>query len=79
MTKNEFKNALTKFVQGIVTSGVKIDSRSALFDDGLVDSIKILDLIAFLESELKIKIPDEKIVIQNFKTIDNIVNTFYTS
>jgi len=77
VTKKEFKIALQSFIQEILTGDQKIDSRSALFDDGLIDSLKILDLIGFVESNLKMKISDEKIVIQNFKTIDDIADTFF--
>jgi acyl carrier protein len=77
VTKKEFKIALQDFVQEIVDGDQKITSQSALFDDGLIDSLKILDLIAFIESNLKIKVLDEKIVIQNFKTIDDICATFF--
>ena len=53
----------------------KIDPRANLFEFGVLDSLSVLDLIAFLEKKLKKKIPHSKIKMQNFYTLDMIEKT----
>jgi acyl carrier protein len=46
-----------------------------LFEKGFVDSLFALQLIMFLERELKIRIPNELINEDNFRSVDAIVGT----
>lgn len=48
-----------------------------LFDDGLIDSLKILRLIAFVEATTGRAIPDEEIVMANFRTPGVIAEHFF--
>jgi acyl carrier protein len=47
-----------------------------LFEDGWIDSLKILKLIAFVELMIGCNIPDEEIVMKNFRTVTMIVEHF---
>jgi acyl carrier protein len=47
-----------------------------LFEDGWIDSLKILKLIAFVELMIGRNIPDEEIVMKNFRTVTMIVEHF---
>jgi len=47
-----------------------------LFDDGWIDSLKILHLIAFVEIQAGRKIPDELIVMDRFRTVGEIARNF---
>lgn len=47
-----------------------------LFEDGSIDSLKILKLIAFVELIIGRNIPDEEIVMKNFRTVTMIVEHF---
>ena len=42
-----------------------------------MDSLKILDLIAFVESSLGIHIPDHEVTLENFRTIRAISGAFW--
>ena len=46
-----------------------IDADSYLFDDGLIDSLKILQLIAFVELQIGRDIPDSDVVMEHFRTV----------
>jgi len=48
-----------------------------LFDDGLIDSLKILRLIAFVETRTGRSIPDEEIVMANFRTVRTVAAHFF--
>ena len=53
---------------------VTVDTR--LFEDGVIDSLRILELIAFLQSALDRGIPDSQIVLANFRSIATIARVF---
>ena len=57
-----------------VASSITVDTR--LFEDRVIDSLKVLELIAFLQSALGRKIPDAQIVLGNFRTIATIARVF---
>jgi len=58
---------------GMATS-ITRDTR--LFEDRVVDSLKILELIAFVQSAIGRKIPDAQIVLANFRSIQTISRVF---
>jgi acyl carrier protein len=47
-----------------------------LFADGWIDSLSILKLIAYVELLIGREIPDQEIVMENFRTIDTIASHF---
>lgn len=51
----------------------KIELSQDLFDNGL-DSLGVLRLLAMLEDEFSIVIPDEELVLENFQTPKNLVD-----
>lgn len=57
-----------------VADGITVDTR--LFEDRVMDSLKVLELIAFLQSALGRKIPDAQIVLANFRSIATIARVF---
>ena len=57
-----------------IAQSITADTR--LFEDGVIDSLRILELIAFLQSTLGRKIPDAQIVLANFKSIATIARVF---
>jgi acyl carrier protein len=69
---------LLRFVNEDLLAGSqeKVAPDTALFDEGRIDSLKILRLIAFLEVRSGKKIPDELIVMDRFRTIETIAKNF---
>ena len=49
----------------------KLELSQDLFDNGL-DSLGVLRLLAMLEDEFSIVIPDEELVLENFQTPKNL-------
>ena len=45
---------------------------SSLMEHGVLDSLGVLELIAFLESEFGIKVADEEILPENFDSVNGI-------
>lgn len=54
----------------------KVTLDTPLFEGGWIDSLKILNLIAFLETQMGRRIPDELIVMDRFRTITVIARSF---
>ena len=69
---------LLRFVNDdlLADSEKKVECDTALFDEGWIDSLKILRLIAFLEVTGGKKIPDAMIVMDRFRTIETIAKNF---
>jgi acyl carrier protein len=43
-----------------------------LLESGIVDSLGILDLVAFLENDFQVHISDEELLPENFQTVEAI-------
>ena len=56
--------------------GVVIDAETPLFRDRLIDSIRILELIAWTERATGREVPDAQIRMDNFATVARIAETF---
>ena len=80
MKQEKFEEELLRFINDeILIRSREINKESKLFEDRLIDSLKILNLIAFVEKKLKIKIPENKIVMENFLSVEQISKIFYKS
>jgi len=60
----------------LVPPGVTVDADTALFANGLINSIRILKLIAWTEYALVVRIPDARIRMDNFRTVRRIAEVF---
>ncbi|HZD55084.1 MAG TPA: acyl carrier protein [Anaerolineales bacterium] len=53
----------------IGNSRTKIDPDESLIADGIIDSLALLQLIAFIEEQFAITVEDDEVVPENFQTI----------
>lgn len=60
----------------LVPEGVTVDSDTPLFANGLINSIRILKLIAWTEHVTGRRIPDTAIRMDNFRTARRIADVF---
>ena len=77
-TPAEFERQLTHFINATLLKGeggVGPDTR--LFEEGYINSLRILDLIAFVEKALSRRIPDRAVRLANFRTVATIVRAFH--
>lgn len=56
--------------------GMTITPATVLFEGRLIDSVRILDLIAWIERTTECQIPDSRIVMNNFRTPERIADVF---
>ena len=77
-TPDELERQLTRFVNvTLLGGGDAVDRDTRLFEDGYMNSLRILDLIAMVEKALGARIPDRSVRLANFRTIATIVRVFH--
>ena len=60
----------------VAPRGVRVDADTPLFATRLLDSLKVLELIAFTEQAIGRVIPDSHIRMDNFQTVARIAAVF---
>ncbi len=65
------KTALTDYIQRELLHGRVADLKEDqdLLSAGIIDSLGILQLVAFMEKQLGIQVPDEDVIFENFQSI----------
>jgi acyl carrier protein len=67
----DYRIALTDFVREELLHGrsIKLDEELDLLSAGVIDSLGILRMVAFMEERFGVKVPDEDVVFENFQSI----------
>jgi acyl carrier protein len=81
-TREEFARALIEFISGPLfarhgAGPVQIDESTPLFETGIIDSLGIIDLLAFVEAAIGKPVPMMKIDMRFFGTVNRISHTFW--
>ena len=50
----------------------------SLLDNGIIDSVGVMEMVAFLEGDLGLSIDDSELVPENLDSIDNLVRFVQT-
>jgi acyl carrier protein len=76
-SRDSFVSAMLTWLNvRLAPPGVIITSDTQLFGRGLMDSIKVLELIAYTERAIGELIPDSRIRMDNFRTVGRIAEVF---
>ena len=80
MNKNEFARRLLTYISSSLLNSRKrlIKEKTLLFEEGIIDSMKIIELIAYIEKTLDIKVTEDKISMEYFDSVKKITDTFLT-
>ncbi len=77
-SKEAFASDMSAWLTGRVAKpGVVVLPETQLFGNGLIDSIRILELIAYTERAIGRVIPDSAIRMDNFSSIARIAEVFH--
>jgi acyl carrier protein len=71
-----FVNELLPGLRGKPNPGEPIVADSLLFENGALDSLSILHVLAFIEHQIGAPVPDEMIVPANFRSPRRIAEAF---
>jgi acyl carrier protein len=63
-----------EIIRRVTANAVEIDADESLFDSGVLDSFALTDVIAEIEKEFSIKVPDSDLNPRKFSTISRIVS-----
>jgi acyl carrier protein len=68
----ERKTVLTDYIKGEImrNRNARLNDDEDLLSAGILDSLGILQLVAYVEKTFGIQIPDEDVVYDNFKSIN---------
>ncbi len=73
MSDERIENDLREYIQKEFMAGksdVELTNDLSLVEAGVLDSLAIFTLIAYLEERFGVKVESEDVVIENFDTID---------
>ena len=72
----EYVQALTEFIRQEILHGrsAKLDAELDLLTAGVIDSLGILRMVAFMEEQFGVRVPDEDVVFENFQNIRVMAN-----
>ena len=70
------KQAIREFIQTQLLHEPEqpIDAQAPLLTTGILDSLGVMRLIAFLEERCHLQIPPEDVTLENFQTIQSITD-----
>lgn len=79
MTRERFVSEMVAWLRDrLAPAGIVIGADTPLFTPGLMDSIRVLELIAYTERATGSIIPDSRIRMDNFRTVGRIADVFLT-
>jgi acyl carrier protein len=78
VTSRDLERGLLRYVNGhLLPEGADpVDATTPLFAAGRINSLRLLNLLAFVERALDIEIPEEEIVMDRFHSVRRIAEVF---
>jgi acyl carrier protein len=80
MTHDQIAARVEGFVRkrfAVVGDDPGFSRRVGLFRDGYVDSLGVVELLAFIQDEFGVEVPDEALVPERFETIEDIARVVH--
>jgi acyl carrier protein len=75
MDQHQISEEIKKYIEkNILAASVNIDTDTDLKAAG-IDSFSIVEIILFIERKYGVSIPDDKLIPENFKTLNSLSNT----
>jgi len=57
---------------GLLSNGIPLGDSDSLFDQGILDSLRLFDLVSMIEPRFGIRVRDTDLVPDNFDTLANL-------
>jgi acyl carrier protein len=71
MLKTELASFIEKNLVG-EDRRISITDKTPLIEDGIIDSMGLMQIVAFLEERAGVRVPDDEVSPENFETVDAI-------
>jgi acyl carrier protein len=67
----DYTDEFTEFIKQEILHGraVNLDQNQDLLSAGVIDSLGILRMVAFMEERFGVQVPDDDVVFENFQSI----------
>lgn len=69
---------LIQYIHDDLGVGELSDANTELFTEGLLDSVSMVNLIAYIEEKAKIIVQPSDVTLENFNTVARIVDYLHT-
>ena len=66
----DIEQKLREYIRG--TASTDVDSDTPLVENGIIDSMGVMDLIAFIQASFQIEFTDDDLTAENFQNIHTI-------
>ena len=77
MSDTEFAERMLAWInERMAPPGTVVTAKTLLFAEGIISSIKVLDLIAWTERAISREVRDAEIRLDNFKSVERIAEVF---
>lgn len=70
---------LLKFISTLAGGRVVVDAATLLFEERVLDSMNILNLMGYVEKRLGRRLRDEEVTMPNFISVRQIVAVFFNN
>ena len=68
----DIRSTIRNFLKNAAPKGVSFADSDNLLTKGVIDSLRMLDMISFLEEKYHLKIDEEELMPENFESIEAI-------
>jgi acyl carrier protein len=68
----DVRSAVRNFLKNTAPKGVSFTDADNLLVKGVIDSLRMLDLINFLEEKFRLKVDEDELMPENFESVDAI-------
>lgn len=58
----------------LMGQGVEFSQKDALLEEGIIDSLGLLEVVTFIEAEFDISVQDTDVTLDNFGTVSTIAS-----
>lgn len=81
MTRDEIASRIEAFVRtqfAVAPTDPAFNRTASLFELGYIDSVGVVELLAFLHDQFGVRVPDAALLSEDFQTLDGIAGVVHT-
>jgi len=75
MTSSDIKEIIKTFITDyfIKEDDIVLEDNTSFLEEGIIDSVGVLELVSFLENTFSFRVEDEEIIPTNLDSVNNLV------
>jgi len=71
---NNTKKVIRDFLGELDDRIIKVEDDQSLLEEGIIDSLKMVELLSFIEGRYGVVVDDDELIPENFETLNAMVN-----